>query len=64
VTLKKYLAYRKGEAQDRIDLIEERWIDNSNFHLAPQGFREHVGLIEVVWDELLRREDRKALVIL
>ena len=45
-------------------LVQKWWVYDRYVYFTPQRFRKDVRLVEVVWGILLRRDDRKALVVL
>lgn len=45
-------------------LVQKWWVYDHHVYFTPQRFRKDIWLVEVIWGILLRRDDRKALVVL
>ena len=44
--------------------VQKWWVYDRQVYFTPQRFRKDVWLVEVIWGILLRRDNRKALIVL
>ena len=45
-------------------LVQKWWVYDRHVYFIPQRFRKEVWLVEIIWNMLLRRDDRKVSIVL